>query len=368
MDLSRNEKIGPSFDFWEEISSFSLQAPIFPGLTYLDLSDCSLDGKSCATLLRALHVNDSDPDGGEGEKDVMAKGVRNLELKLNSNDLSDRSSSKEMWNLLARGFLVTELYVSKCHIGDEGMNQIVDECCCSSKLKASNSETSDSSSLFLRRLDLSYNNLTSISCLANQLHLHSDGISLNDCHYFSNLRTLDLSGNPLGQSLLDAFDSNPEWIMSLEELDLSHTSCESSGAVELIRRSNSRKSSLKKLNLFGNGLASDGFLELSKVLHGGHMSLNYLDLGGNGATESAVVTLVEVFKNKMENDDATVSQNTLRVLVVGGNKGGAALEKAVKEVQKVHPELDIARDKTKKNSGMPGSNMINNTPGTSWMS
>ena len=352
----------------EAISSLSLPLPIFPGLTYLDLSGCGLDAKSCTTLLSAMDTTVADLDGDKKEKDATIKGVRNLVLKLNSNNLSDRSSGTEMMNLLARGHLVTELYVSKCQIGDEGMKQIVDECCCSSKLKSSNSETNDSSSLFLRRLDLSYNNLTSISCLANQLHLHSDGISLNDCHYFSNIRTLDLSGNPLGQSILDAFDSNPAWIMSLEELDLSHTSCKSSGAVELIRRSNSRKSSLKKLNLFGNGLASDGFLELSKVLHGGHMSLNYLDLGGNGAIESAVVTLVEVLKNKMENDDGTGSQNTLRVLVVGGNKGGAALEKAVKEVQKVHPELDIARDKTKKNSGMPGGNMINNTPGTSWMS
>jgi len=63
------------------------------------------------------------------------------------------------------------------------------------------------------------------------------------------------------------------------------------------------------------------------------------------------------------------TENTLRVLVVGGNTGGPALEKVVKEVQKVHPDLDVARDKPKtKNNAMAGNNMLNNTPGTTWTS
>jgi len=377
MDLSRNENIGPSFDFFEAISSLSLPIPIFPGLTYLDLSGCRLDTKSCTTLLKVMQRNRTDPDGGDREQDTDVKAVRNLVLKLNSSNLSDRNGVKEMMNLLAGGNLVTDLYISKCQIGDEGMKQIVDECCCSSTLKAQGSVDNESSSVFLRRLDISSNNLTSISYLANRLHLPSDGISRSDCHYFSDLRTLNLSGNPLGKNLVAAIECNPRWILSLEDLDLSHTSCEISGAVELIRCSNSQSSLLKKLNLFGNEFGSDGFLELSKVLHGGHLSLEYLDLGGNGAIESGVVALVEVLSNALENYDRHDIQhtakekreNSLRVLVVGGNSGGAALEEAVKKVQKVHPNLDIARDKPKqKNSAMPGGNMINNTPGTTWMS
>lgn len=377
LDLSRNENFGPSFDFCEAKSSLSLPVPIFPGLTYLDLSGCLLDTKSCTTLLKAMKLNGTDTDGGELEQDTTVKAVRNLVLKLNSNNLSDENGIKEMMNLLARGNLVTELYMSKCQISDEGMKQIVDECCCSLKLKAEGGGDNSSNRLFLRQLDLSFNNLTSVSHLAKQLRLPSGGISSNDSHYFSDLRTLNLSGNPLGQNLLAAIECNPQWILSLQELDLSHTSCEISGAVELIRRSNTRNSLLKKLNLFGNGMGSEGFIELSKVLHGGHLSLEYLDLGGNGATESGVVTLVEVLKNALGNDDENDGQHTteekrenkLRVLVVGGNTGGAALEKAVKEVEKVHPDLDIARDKLKpKNNDMPGGNMINSTPGTTWKS
>lgn len=338
---------GPSFDFWEAKSSLSLSTPIFSNLTHLDLSSCGLDSKSCSTMLKVM--------GG-------SEGARDLVLKLNSNDLSDREGMKEMMSILSQGNLVTELFLSRCEIGYEGLEIIVGECC---------SDQNASKSGSLRRLDLSHNNLSSISLLAKQLHPSS-----NSSHYFSGLEKLDLTGNPLGPNLLSSIECNPEWILSLEELDLSHTSCDIYGAVELIRGCNSRESSLKKLNLFGNGLGSNGFLALSDVLHGGHLSLEYLDLGGNGAEESAVVVLVLALGNLTEQEDeigkeqTTVpkGENALQVLVVGANKGGPALEKAVKEVQKVHPSLDIARDKVKKkNEGMPGSNMFNSTPGTSWM-
>mmetsp|Transcript_17892 Transcript_17892/g.44597 ORF Transcript_17892/g.44597 Transcript_17892/m.44597 type:complete len:496 (-) Transcript_17892:350-1837(-) len=346
MDLSRNENIGPSFDFCEAKSSLSLSTPIFPTLEYLDLSSCGLNTKSCASLLKAMGANGDEQDSTE-------ETVRNLVLKLNSNDLSDQNGATEMMQILARGNLVAELFVSRCQIGDDGLKQIVDKCC----------SNKPSGSRFLRRLDLSHNNLTSLSSLAEKLHPCSDDSSSNDSHYFSHLQTLDLTGNALGPNLLASIECNPEWILSLEELDLSHTSCEISGAVELIHRCNSPNSPLKKLNLFGNGLGSDGFLELSKVLEGGHLSLEYLDLGGNGAEQSAVVALVKALKSPI------AGGNKLQVLVVGGNTGGAELEKAVKEVQKVHPNLDIARDKTKKKNGnMPSGNMFNSTPGTSWMS
>ena len=117
--------------------------------------------------------------------------------------------------------------------------------------------------------------------------------------------------------------------------------------------------------------------------------MEYLDLGGNNASEEAVVALVQGLTEPLvvvhqtaatvaaENkDDDTIpkNRNKLRVLVVGGNGGGPALEKAVKVVNKVHPELDIARTKVKKNEGDGGSGSSNNnmfnssTPGTTWMS
>merc|ERR1712166_704799 len=91
---------------------------------------------------------------------------------------------------------------------------------------------------------------------------------------------------------------NVQWMSTLEDLDVSHTSCGISAAVELIRRSNSVDSSLKILNLFGNQLgADDGFFEISKHLQGGHYSIEYLDIGGNEADESGVVSVVAALKN-----------------------------------------------------------------------
>eukprot|EP00535_Pseudo-nitzschia_heimii_P006831 CAMPEP_0197186018 /NCGR_PEP_ID=MMETSP1423-20130617/13040_1 /TAXON_ID=476441 /ORGANISM="Pseudo-nitzschia heimii, Strain UNC1101" /LENGTH=524 /DNA_ID=CAMNT_0042637217 /DNA_START=77 /DNA_END=1648 /DNA_ORIENTATION=- len=375
MDLSRNEGIGPSFDFCKAKESLSLLTPIFPGLTHLDLSGCNLDTKSCATLLKAMQPNDSGQNGTNKEQEATVKDARNLILKLNSNNLSNREELKEMMSLIVRENMVTELYISKCQIGDEGMTSIIEECCHRSNLKACARVDKQSRNCFLQRLDLSYNNLTSISCLAKQLHFSIDDTSQNKCNYFSSLRTLDLSGNPLGENIEAAILCNPQWILSLKELDLSHTSCEISGAVELIRRSNNQTSSLRKLNLFGNGIESAGFLELSKVLHGGHLSLEYLDLGGNGASESAVVALVEVLEHELESYDMNGEkhitndncENKLRVLVVGGNSGGASLEAAVKRIKNIHPSIDIARDKPKQNNGSTmGGNVFNNTPGTTW--
>ena len=40
-------------------------------------------------------------------------------------------------------------------------------------------------------------------------------------------------------------------------------------------------------------------------------------------------------------------ESKLRVLEIGGNSGGDAVEEAIKRVKQVHPELDIARDKPK---------------------
>ncbi len=339
LNLSRNENVGPSFDFCEAASSLSLSTPLFPSLTYLDLSDCGLDAKSCASLLKAMG----------GTSGTAEQTTRKLVLKLSANDLIDPSGIAEMMELLATGSLVAELFVSRCQLDDEGMAQIVEKCCSSNLSKGGP---------FLHRLDLSYNNLTSISCLAEKLHTSS-----TDSHYFSQLQNLNLTGNTLGSNILSSMECNPDWISSLKELDLSHTSCDIPAAVELIRCCNTQNSSLKKLTLFGNELGSDGFLELSKVLQGGHLSLEYLDLGGNKAEQSAVVSLVLALESPIEGD------NKLKVLVVGGNTGGEELEKAVKEVQKVHPNLDIARDKTKKNNGnMQGNGMFNSTPGTSWVS
>ena len=371
LNLSRNERIGPFFDFFNSIPSISL--PLFPSLTHLDLSECLLDAKSCTTLLQAMQPISTGPSTG--------KTTRNLVLKLNSSDLSNSHDVKDMMSLLTQSCLVSELYVSRCQIGDEGMKVIVDECCRSSK------EIIDDDDL--HRLDLSFNDISStgISYLANRLHMSFNDIKTTDHHYFSNIRVLNLAGNPLNKKMIDAIECNVQWMSTLEDLDVSHTSCGISAAVELIRRSNSVDSSLKILNLFGNQLGTDdGFLEISKHLQGGHYSIEYLDIGGNEADESGVVSVVAALKNVPqlgdENEQSTTTtkeaknENTLRTLVVGGNKGGSALEKVVNEVLQIHPLIDIARDKPKQNNDNDNGNdnsmiengAFDNKSGTAWAS
>jgi len=412
IDLSRNENIGPSFDFWEAACNTSASSPwlpIFPGLTHFDLSGCRLDAKSCTTLLRSMSMPiDNGAEGQQQQNTTTATTTtdtvktttptRHLVLKLNSNNFSDPHQVRDMMKFLvtkggAGNNTVSELYISACDIGDEGIEQIVNECCNNSIANINDNDDDDAKFRFLHTLDLSNNNVSSVASLADQLHKSSSSAATGDDyrHYFSNLRSLNLSGNPLGRNLLTAVGSNAEWISSLEELDLSHTCCEIDAAVDLIRRSNnipnsssSSSSSLKKLNLFGNNLGTDGFTELAKVLRGGHSSLEYLDLGGNGVAESGVVALVEALMNvtdtvtdteNEEKEELTTTtptkNNRLRVLVVGGNSGGSALEKVAKEAEKMYPNLDIARDKPKRNNnggGMMNGGVFNNTPGTTWMS
>jgi hypothetical protein len=64
-------------------------------------------------------------------------------------------------------------------------------------------------------------------------------------------------------------------------------------------------------------------------------------LGGNDASEEAVVRLLNSIA------DAADFESKLRVLEIGGNSGGDAVEEAIKRVKQVHPGLDIARDKPK---------------------
>jgi Ran GTPase-activating protein (RanGAP) involved in mRNA processing and transport len=292
LNLARNDKIG-SLDFSSSSSS------IFPNLKQLDLSDCGLDAKSCTWLAQAL------------------SSTTELELKVNSNsNLGEQGTASLM------GLSLKELHVSKCNIGDAGLQHIVNH---------------SSNEVGLQILDLSHNNLspTGIQYLANQLQ--EGGCSLPQ------LDELNIAGNQLdeasSQALAVAFgDLRIKEKLSISRLDMTDTSCGVNGAVDLIRLSQ-----LKNLILFNNRLGSDGFVALAKVLQGGHPTLETLDVGGNEATEAGVVALVQAFTIKSES-----FQNALRLVVVGGNASGPTIETVVKEIKKVHPEMDIARDKAGK--------------------
>ena len=426
LDLSRNTTIGPSFDFGEYATTTtttptsplvpSSLPTLFPCLTYLNLSECQLDTKSCTSLFKAMMTRIQQQEQQQNRK---------LILKLNSNPLNSSSYSNDNTNtnpednnlhkmitILVRGNRVSELELARCGIGNTGLAQMIDAAAYCSSHSDSN-DNQNNNKIDLERLDLSNNKITSVSYLLTtaqqkqqqqQQQQQLPPSAPKSSHYFSHLRSLNLSGNPLGATLTNSIlieeCSYPMIMMMssvLEELDLSQTSCDVSAAVALIRwcsRSNTstKQNTMKTLNLFGNHFGSEGLIALSTVLQGGHPSLEYLDLGGNNASEEAVVALVHGLTEPLvrvhqtattvaavaaENkDDDTIpkNKNKLRVLVVGGNGGGPALEKAVKVVNKVHPELDIARTKVKKNEEGGGSGSSNNsmfnssTPGTTWMS
>jgi Ran GTPase-activating protein (RanGAP) involved in mRNA processing and transport len=282
------------------------------------------------------------------DQTTMNRG-RGIIIMLDSNDLSDSEYFHEMMILVWKYSLVSELYLSNCRIGDHGIVPMVEACLGCSELSSNPS---------MQVLDVSYNNLTATGLDNFACRLLEVG--RRQYSFFSKLHTLRLAGNTLDNvsciQLANAISQGP--LQSLKDLDVARTSCGVVGAMALIEcnLSENKQSRLKSLNLFGNGLGSEGFVMLSKTLEGGHPSLETLDLGGNNATEPGVVALLEAVLRRNER------QNNLQTLVLGGNQGGENVEHFVQEIKRIHPRLDVARDKPGKqrNSDAP--------PSTNWIS
>ena len=224
-----------------------------------------------------------------------------------------------MMRILLKSLTVHELHISSCNIGDPGLQSL-------EQLEYAPS---------IQTLDLSNNNLTVAG-------IHA--LTASPC--FSNLRRLNLAGNSFIEKNANSSKTACAWLAaciqngpldSLRDLDVSQTFCGIEGAKALL----GCRSSLKVLTLFGNRLGSDGFVALSKDLEGGHPRLESLDLGGNEATEAGVVALLQPLTRPQQNEQT----NTLRLLVVGGNQGGPTVEIVVGEIKRLHPEIDVARDK-----------------------
>ena len=299
LNLSRNEIIGAYF------SSVDVQAtPIFPLVQELDLSDCGIVPEASSGLVSML---------SEGSED------RKLKLRLNCNELGAQGVTS--LSTLLKQSAIVELYLSKCNMGDEGLKYLT------------GGFAVDKSS-GLQVLDLSQNNIgpDGLNQLVNQLSEEKASLS--------KLHDLNLTGNKLNKESIQGLAATlgkhrVAGTMMLDTLDLTGTSCGIAGATDIVEFCQ-----LKNLRLFNNELGCDGFLSLAKVLRGGHPTLQNLDLGGNKVKEASVVSLLHALTVECS------FVNALRVLVVGGNEGGAALEQMVEEVKRVHPEIDIARDKS----------------------
>ena len=274
---------------------------LFPNLRKLVLSECGLDSNAFDGWTKALSTNHP------------------LELSVDSNPDLTAQSMASLANLSLK-----ELRVSRCNVGDVGLKIISKHC---------------SSNPGLEILDLSYNAIgpTGMEHFARALQEGTCAIK--------NLRELNLAGNVLNEESVQELASSFAELTSKDELslamlDMTDTSCGVGGAIDLIQLS-----ILKNLVLFNNRLGSDGFIEIAKTLQGGHPNLETLDVGGNKASEAGVVALLQPLAF------AADFQNTLRLLVVGGNGSGPSVETLVQGIKSVHLKLDIARDKPKGQGG-----------------
>ncbi|KAL9189558.1 hypothetical protein ACHAXT_009233 [Thalassiosira profunda] len=318
IDLSRNGDIGD-----EGMASVAKAAKenardcgvAFPSLEKLVLAECNIGPagmESLAELLSGPDNNRSKPIAlGLGSNPIGADGCNSL---------------AKLCAVPGKGSMISHLQISQSSIGDDGVGLL-------SKAALANPCTG------LSVLDLSENSITKdgAKSLADSL-----AGSLPD------LVELKVAKNDLGgegvSSIMEVLASEGDGgrgvstgkNATLQNLDLSHTKCEISGAKAVLT-----SRSIKTVRLFDNRLGSDGFRAIAPLLQGGHPSIENLDLGGNNADEDAVVALLNSIADKQDGQ----ADSTLLVLEIGGNKFGDTAMEALTELKRVWPRLDVAHDK-----------------------
>jgi len=302
LNLSRNERVKDEglIALVTSRCQGQLLMPSFPALQELNLAECGIGAVGIESLVEMFSKN--------------TREASLLSLIFNGNPLGPDACCA-LASLLCDSSLVASLSVANCSIGNEGVSILS---------AAVGMDSCDGLSM----LDLSNNNIGTDGA-------RSIAASLSG---WTRLADLRVAGNNLTEAGVQALmNTHASQRQILQSLDLTQTNCGVQGAAAAVKCQ-----SLTSLRLFNNKLASEGFEALAPLLKGGHASLVNLDLGGNDASESAVVKLLTAIADTKGNDDFV---STLRVLEIGGNSGGNAVEDAVAKLKQVHPELDVARDK-----------------------
>lgn len=319
LDLSRNGSVGD-----EGIESFAIAATrsagyrntAFPSLEKLILSECNIGPTGMQHL------------------SILVLGSKNnrispIDLSINSNPIGPNGCEalSKLCAIPGRGSVLSHLRLSQCSIGDEGI------------VLLSNAATANPC-IGLTVLDISENNITSDGARTFAASLVNSWPNLAELNFSKN--ELDCEGvtSVMGAlvSRCDRMDNDPakERNSTLENLDLSGTSCGIEGAKAALR-----SSGLVTLRLFNNKLGSAGFHSIATLLRGGHQSIENLDLGGNNADEESVVAVLNAIADKTEIGLAS----KLSVLEIGGNKFGDETQEALEKLRRVWPSLDVAHDK-----------------------
>lgn len=366
LDLSRNEGIGENGGIDALLEAFRLAyrrisptnessdtggcCVAFRRLRTLNLAHCSLSSacadKLVSLLLANVEANDDGEIGGDNKRNcdihvdtdnAFTTGRSRLELVLNSNPKVGSNGCN--WLKSALLSQLSSLSMVECNIGNDGVSAL---------LEAAKAGGGCSG---LVTLDLSSNHIGSKGAAALSAALAVE----NGTALLASLRELRLSENDIGgegvDSICRTLVQTPQWKGDdddksgsntiLTTLELCKTNCGAIGAVAAIKCG-----ALEKLRLFGNRMGSPGIIAAAPLLRGGHPSLVELDMGGNDAKEEAVENLLrEILAIDIDNS----FDSTLRVLEIGGNEIGESVELALKDLQAVHPELDVARDKPKGN-------------------
>ena len=318
INLSRNEALCTYFT-----QQTKPEVRLFPYVQDLDVSECNLGEDAMKTFARMLSTTTTTTESDNHDSVI---------LRIASNPMGSRGAESLFSCLKSKR--ISELYVSNCDIGDEGLVHLV---------KACNSASAAS----LEIIDLASNNIgpEGLTSFATTLERETDMLP--------SLKYISIADNKFDNESVQLFAGSvgklqSSGAMHLEKLDITGVSCGVSGASDLIRLCQ-----LRDLRLFNNNLGSEGFLAIAKTLKGGHPTLQYLDLGGNHAEEASVVSLLHALTLNAEPPFV----NNLQTLVIGGNKGGPAVEDMVAQVLEKFPDMDIARDKSKQQLNHPNNGM-----------
>jgi Leucine Rich repeat len=306
LNLSRND-----LKLTDNDSSCIVEPPvIFRHVLQLDFSACVLDALFAQTILPRLALNDERPT---------------TTLVLSNNPLGDAGLEA----VLRLSCCLDGLFVSNCQLTNAAMHHFA----------AAVNQLSE-----CKILDFSHNALTA-TCAA----VLGDSLKTkNNSSVLPKLSEINLSGNAIGTHGVQAVVTGLACLGHVKSLDLSETACGVDGAVAATR--NAGEMGLHSLRLYNNKLGSTGFLAMAEALAdsiANNSSLRALDVAGNGADQAAVVTLLQALLECLTRDSSSV---TLNCLVIGGNQGGKDVENMVRQILAIRPDMDIARDKIKRQS------------------
>ncbi|KAK7118084.1 hypothetical protein R3I94_021810 [Phoxinus phoxinus] len=249
------------------------------------LSDCGVTEKDCAALTSVLRSNPSQLR----QIDMIGKKLRDPGVKLLSVVLEDPDCKLE------------KLWLRDCGVTDEGCAALTSALRSNPshlrKLDLSRNQLGDSVHLLsavledphckLETLWLNSCGVTDEGCAALTSALRSNP---------SHLRQLGLSGNKLGDSvhLLSAVLEDPR--CKLENLQLSCCGVTDEGCAALTSALRSNPSHLRTLDLSGNKLGDSVHL-LSAVLEDPHCKLETLRLCGCGVTDEGCAALTSALRS-----------------------------------------------------------------------